>query len=398
MFSSTSTRVQNSHQRRNKLFGVLLTSIFLASISSFLPTPALGQTNRQTLGRQLLQTFIRCVEKKIPNPNIANETQLQNAATDCIAKEILLDSNGKLRPDANDRVAALIEVSGAKLPQRIAKGKANITLSYLAENQIYTIPVSIGNTNKTFLLDTGSGQTIVNSQLARQLGLKSVAVPPGLLQQKPVIGGNLSQVPASVFTLPTLSVSAASVTNLYVLGLPSASIPDNLAGVLGLDFLSHFDLIINPQNRQLQLLPPSQPVSGAIPLRGNFGILTAQVYINNQGPFNFIVDTGATSMIISKDLAQKLRIDLNMAEREEILGFGGTENAKKITLAKIQLQQHQATKLEAYILENSPILTLPGIQGIIGQNFLNQYRQHWRFGKRNSLGLIESGTLVLTPL
>jgi hypothetical protein len=107
VISLTSIREQNSHQNRNQLFGVLLTSIFLTGISTFFPTPALSQSNHQTLDRRLLQTLIRCVEKKIPNPNRANQTQLQNVAADCVTKEVILDRNGKLRPDANERITAI---------------------------------------------------------------------------------------------------------------------------------------------------------------------------------------------------------------------------------------------------------------------------------------------------
>ncbi|HLP88098.1 MAG TPA: retropepsin-like aspartic protease [Nostocaceae cyanobacterium] len=407
LFSNSSIKVKylsvshQPHQRKNPPFGVLVASLILASMSPFLPTPALGQsrrqTNSQTLGNQLLQIVSRCINQRIPNINLANETEVQNVALDCLTKEVMLDNNGKLRPDANERVAAFIEATGVKMPPRVGKGKANIQLNLLSDSQLFTLPVRVGNSNKTFLLDTGSGQTIINSQLAKQLGLDSVAVPPTLLQQKPVIGGNFDQISASVFTLPTLFVSSASVSNLYVLGLPQQSIPDNFAGVLGLDFLSSFDVIINPKARQLQLLPPSRPVSGAIPLKGNSGILTAQVYINNQGPFNMIVDTGATAMILSKSTAAKLGINPSGSQQDYILGFGGLAKAQRVKLGKVKIQQHQANNLEGYVLENSPIFNVSGIQGIIGQNFLNQYRQHWRFGQRNSLGFVQSGSLFLTP-
>lgn len=407
LFSNSSIKVKylsgshQPHQRKNRPFGVLMAVIFLASSSQFLPTPALAQARRQTnsraLGNQLLQAVSRCINRRITNINLASKTQLENATLDCVNKEVMLDRNGKLRTDANERINALIEASGFKIPQRVAQGKGNIQLNLLSDSQLFSLPVRVGNSTRNFLLDTGSGQTIINSQLAQQLRLKSIPLSPGVLQQKPVIGGNLSQVSASIFTLPKLFVSSASVSNLYVLGLPQQSIPDNFAGVLGLDFLSSFDVIINPKTRQLQLLPPSRPVSGAIPLKGNSGILTAQVYINNQGPFNMIVDTGATAMILSKSTAGKLGINPSGSQQDYILGFGGLAKAQRVKLGKVKIQQHQANNLEGYVLENSPIFNLPGIQGIIGQNFLNQYRQHWRFGKQNSLGFVQSGSLFLTP-
>jgi hypothetical protein len=71
--------------------------------------------------------------------------------------------------------------------------------------------------------------------------------------------------------------------------------------------------------------------------------------------------------------------------------------SKPTKLAQVSLQQHQSTNLDAVILGSS-VLNVLGVDGIVGQNFLNQYQQHWRFGERNELGFPEEGSLVLSPL
>ena len=70
---------------------------------------------------------------------------------------------------------------------------------------------------------------------------------------------------------------------------------------------------------------------------------------------------------------------------------------KKMALEQFSIQQYQAQNLEAVVLE-SRVLQFLGVDGIVGQNFLNQYQQHWRFGKRNSLGYPDVGSLSLTRL
>jgi hypothetical protein len=47
---------------------------------------------------------------------------------------------------------------------------------------------------------------------------------------------------------------------------------------------------------------------------------------------------------------------------------------------------------------NNELLDLLGVDGIVWQNYLNQYQQHWRFGEPNSLGFPEAGSLTLKPL
>ncbi len=401
---------QNPHRHQSLGLGVIfIVSIFLSSVSPFLLKPAVGQINNtpvtpsqpapSSFGQQLMQQVLQCIQGKTPKQQQVNQTALQETAMQCILQEVMLAPNGRLRPDASDRMSALLKASGVSLPQRIGKGQANIQLDFVANNPIFSVPVRIGRQTKSFLLDTGSSHTVINAQTAKQLELESYPIPVSILKHKPVIGGNLSNVQTSAYFLPILGVNSATVSGLYGLGLPLESMPENIYGVLGLDFLSNFDVIINPQKQQMQLLAPSRPVAGAIPLVGNFGIMTAQVYINGKGPFNFIVDTGAYTMMLSKPLAQQLEIDNPKGEKTEmIMGFGGAEQVKKIQLAQVKLQQHEATQIDAVILENSSIFNVPGVQGIIGQNFLNRYQQHWRFGKQNALGFVESGSLVLTPL
>ncbi len=125
--------------------------------------------------------------------------------------------------------------------------------------------------------------------------------------------------------------------------------------------------------------------------------MTAQVQINGQGPFTFLVDTGAELMVLSQDLAKRLSIDVTKAKETEVRGFCGTEKGKQIQLAQVSLQQHQAKNLDAVIIGKG-VLDLLGVDGIVGQNFLNQYQQHWRFGKLNELSFPDEGTLILTPL
>ncbi|MBE9209527.1 clan AA aspartic protease [Nostoc sp. LEGE 06077] len=393
---------QNSRRSKSLLSHIFMAGIFFSSLFPLIPTPAVGQvtlspSKSNNLGQQLLQEVSKCTEAKSFNQKLTNP-QAEAIANRCALQVVALAPNGKFRSDAFERMAAFMEAAGVKLPQPISQGQASVQLSFASESSIFTIPVRIGQQTQTFILDTGNSQTIINSQLAQQLGLNSSPVPNELLAYKPVIGNNLKALAVNTHILPVLEVNSASVSGIHSLGLPAQALPKDISGVLGLDFLSNFDVLLNPKKQQLQLLPPSDSVASAISLKGKFGILTAQVYINGQGPFSFAVDTGAYSMMVSQSLAQKLGIDDRQAQTVEIFGFGGRESVKKVKLNKLQIQQHQVTEIDAVIVEQSNILKLPGVEGIIGQNFLNKYQQHWRFSKPNRLGVVESGSLVLQLL
>jgi hypothetical protein len=209
-----------------------------------------------------------------------------------------------------------------------------------------------------------------------------------------VVGDNCSDLKGNIHPLPLLAVRSAKVKDLQGLGLPPKFIPGKLTGVLGLDFLSSFDVVLNPKTSTLQLLPPSQPVKETVPLVGKLGVMTVETQIDGKGPFRFLLDTGADRMVISKRLAQKLALDRPENPKIEVLGFCGTEIGRETKLDRVSVKQHQATKLDAIVLD-SKVLYLLGVDGIIGQNFLNRYQQHWRFGQKNALGFPEVGSLEL---
>lgn len=367
--------------------------------TTLLPSPPpLAQQPQEppnSLGQELLQELVLCIRDQLPNLQHPSMDALETASMQCVFQVVMLGPDGAIRPDANERLTVLFQVTGISFPQPSRQGQASVQLQPLPDSSAFTIPVTIGGESRMFLLDTGASNSIVDSQIAQQLGLEGTPVPQDLLQYM-VVGDNCSEVEAKLHPLPVLRVDEASVEGLNGMGLPKTAIIGNLSGVLGLDFLSGFDMIVNPKTLQLQLLSPSSPSADAIPLKGRLGVMTAQVQINGQGPFTFLLDTGADVMVLSEQLATQLSLNIAEAEEIEVLGFCGTEVSKKTTLAQVQLQQHQATNLDAVILSPG-VLDLLGVDGIIGQNFLNQYRQHWRFGELNELGFPENGSLVLSP-
>jgi predicted aspartyl protease len=394
----------------------LLSHIFAGTffLSALITTfPALSQdnplpTNKQTskptnapqdkqLGQQLFKETIACMLSKVPNLPKASEATLQSVSMQCVFKIAVIAEDGTVRPDASERMTALVTALGVSIPKPVSKGQANIALKKVPESKVFSVAVKLGTQTENFLFDTGASASIIDSQTAKKLGLKATPIASDILQYT-VVGNDCSKIQANFHPFPQLTVNTATVNGLNGLGLPQTSIPAKLSGVLGLDFLSNFDVVVNPSKLKLELLSPSPDISGAIPLKGKLGNVMVEVKVNGQGPFNFLLDTGADTMVISPNLAKKLGIDTNKALKTQVTGFCGLENARKIKLNQFNLQKHQANQLDGVILESNNIFNILGIDGIVGQNFLNQYQQHWRFGKRDELGYVESGSLVLTPI
>ncbi|MGL5082279.1 MAG: retroviral-like aspartic protease family protein [Microcoleaceae cyanobacterium] len=362
--------------------------------------------NSETLGRQLIQEISQCMAGAFANTEPGTPQEVQAASMKCTIQTIILDAQGKIRLDASDRMGAVLTITGTAIPKTSSQGQAAIQLQTIPEGQVFTVPVTIGGQSRQFLLDTGASNSILSQQIVQQLGLLGMPIPSDLLSYF-VVGDDCSNVQASLHRLPPVSVDEAQVEGMSGMGLSQSSIPGNTTGVLGMDFLKGFEMIIDPKALTLKLLPPASgnspgigsensPGNKAIPLQGKLGVMIAQVYINGQGPFPFLLDTGADLMVVSQRLAERLSLDRD-AEDLAVQGFCGEELGKKTQLNSVRLQHQEQPKLEAVILDNE-LLDLIGVEGIVGQNYLTQYRQHWRFSESNNLGFPETGSLLLSPL
>lgn len=363
----------------------------LIGLSTLLGSPqfaAVSQESRPAqLGKQLQQQVQDCVGSS------STTTPSTQRYQTCITQLILLDAKGNRRPDASQRLLALFEAMGIAIPQRQRQGQTSLALQALPRSNCFSLPVKLKGYTGQFLLDTGATHTVINTTLGKQLGLPLQDYPPNLTQGLAFGNGKKTQV--GIYPALTLSIKDASVQQIHPLGMAKQAILYNLSGILGLDFLSQFDLVIDPSQRQIQLLPPTPPKEG-IPLTGKGGWMTVQVLINGQGPFTFALDTGATQTILSPQLATQLALSPS-AKPVQLQGLLGTEAAQPTQLDAIQIGPHQTAQLDALIIA-SPLIKRMQVDGLMGQNFLNQYQQHWRFGPQNALGMVEQGTLTLSPL
>ncbi|MEE3716721.1 retropepsin-like aspartic protease [Tumidithrix elongata RA019] len=357
--------------------------------------------NQEKIGREVLDQIVTCMRKEVPNPNQATQESVQAASLNCFMKVVMLSPDGKVRDDAEERLNAVIKLTGVPIPQPKQTGQASVLLQKLPNSSVFTLPVSINGKPQTFLLDTGASSSIIDTKTAQDLGIKGVPFPKQILKYF-VVGNDCSKSEASIHALPDLTVDRATVSGLNGMGLPKVAIPGQQSGVLGMDFLSGYDLAIDPKASRLQLLPRSSSsiptsIPSAIPLIGKLGIMTAEAKVDRKGSFKFALDSGADVVVLSERLAQKLGINLADLPELEVTGFCGTEKAKTTKLSQLELGGYVVKDLDVAIIKND-LLDIMGVQGIIGQNFLTRFQQYWRFGDRSALGFPVNGSLVLTPI
>ncbi|MGB3192294.1 MAG: retropepsin-like aspartic protease, partial [Limnoraphis sp.] len=166
---------------------------------------------------------------------------------------------------------AIVQLKGLNFPPPQTQGQATIPLKRLEGSQVFTVELNLGNQSGEFLLDTGASTTMLSTPMVERLGLEGGKKVANEQLTSAVAGDDCPEMSATVHQLPTVTIDRVRVEELRGLEFTNTLIPGELSGVLGMDFLRHFDLNLNPKTQQLKLLTPSQLNSAetqqAIPLQ-----------------------------------------------------------------------------------------------------------------------------------
>lgn len=153
-----------------------------------------------------------------------------------------------------------------------------------------------------FLVDTGSNTTLLDPELAAELGLHA--------KDKLQLASLSSAVGVPRYFLGKLSVGAASLSNLEALALPLTqlrALDDNIRGVLGMNFLLHFSFRLDFDRPALELY--SFPETARVPagLRVPVEINQARLLIPvassaaPHGSWRLTLDSGISQLLIFED-------------------------------------------------------------------------------------------------
>ena len=266
-----------------------------------------------------------------------------------------------------------------------------------------------------FVLDTGSGMSVISFNTAKRLGLKPVA--RGGMARAVGGGGKFEIVYGYLRSLDIGDVRVENVP-VYIRHFFDNAVP--VDGYLGLSVVSRFltsidygvrrmTLIRQNQNDVMeawttirrgegqQALAPTAPNDSVIevPLRTtSSGFLSGEVALDGfEKPLNFIIDTAASITVVSEKLSQEEALnDLLQPSKMRVFGAAGvTENVMMVQLPKVGLGLTKLEKINAAVLDLEPVNETAGFKqsGILGGNFLRNFRVYFDFAR---------GALRLEPL
>jgi len=255
-----------------------------------------------------------------------------------------------------------------------------------------------------FVLDTGSGMSVVSEDTARKLGIKAVA-RGGLARA--VGGGGRFEIVYGY--LNAIDIGEIRVTNIpvYIRHFFDEHTP--VDGYLGIAALGRLLTTVDYGSRRMTFMrqrnsaadstrtldAQGKPVKADlevqpginVPVRTTAsGFLSGEVFIDGiSKPLNFIIDTGATVTVMSEKLAAMEEAQSFIKEsRMRVFGAAGVaDNVRMAVLPKIVIGAYSRERVDAAVLDLEPVNETAGFlqSGILGGNFLRFYRVSFDFDK-----------------
>jgi len=130
-------------------------------------------------------------------------------------------------------------------------------------------------------------------------------------------------------------------------------------------------------DRPAEVFFPTSSEAGEIALRfegHGEAALVVPVYINGEGPFDFLLDTGATMTCVEASLSETL--GLRSKPHAEIFGagIGGAGALKMVQIDSLKVGEASASQLGACVLDLEHMKAVGvRIQGLVGLNFLRSF-------------------------
>lgn len=266
-----------------------------------------------------------------------------------------------------------------------------------------------------FVLDTGSGMSVLSEETARKIGIKPVA-RGGMARA--VGGGGRFEIVYGY--LRSIEIGDVRVTNVPVYIRHFFDEKNPVDGYLGIAAISRLAATVDYGTNHLTLSRPetpdparsaveaAKPISSEvpqmspginIPIRTTAsGFLSGEVTIDGlDKPLNFIIDTGATVTVLSEKTAARDEVQRFLKQGTmRVFGAAGVaEDVKIASIPRLAIGSYSREKIDAAVLDLDPVNETAGFlqSGILGGNFLRHYRVIFYFER----GIVRFESLEADP-
>lgn len=331
---------------------------------------------------------------------VASRTERFKEAAD--AYERFLAIAPKTDSDRRERIRGLIDFlrylgDQGDLYSMSGDNRTTVGFEHTTGRPIVLVRLNGSKDTMRFVLDTGSGMSVLSDKAAKRLGIKPVA-RGGMARG---VGG-VGRFEIVYAFLSSIDIGDVRVSNVPVYVRQIYTSGAEVDGYIGLSVISKYIATVDYDSGKFTLARghgndteislqsgikaqrggPTTPQAARfdIPLRvTSSGFLSGEVRLEGiDKPLNFIIDTGADISVIS-DALFKAEDFGNTARgaRIPIYGAAGvTDSVMTLYLSRVSVGAHVREGIEAAVLDLEPINETSGFDqaGILGANFLRHFR------------------------
>ncbi|MFL6374619.1 MAG: aspartyl protease family protein [Pyrinomonadaceae bacterium] len=321
---------------------------------------------------------------------VAARGEHYDVAAECYRRFLRIASDtDKERKDRIKGLISFLDYLGRTQSLYIVRGQQDATVPFdlVGNRPVIGLNVNGKREQLRFVLDTGSGISVISSQTAKKLGIKPIS-RGGIARG---IGGT-GKFEIVYGMLNTVEIGGVVVRNVPVYIRPFQAAANEADGYIGLSLISKFLTTIDYGAHTFALTKKDIDVKDfasksdiSLPLRlTSSGFLSGEVVVEGvDAPLNFIVDTGASISVISNEVAKLERVSTFAdPDRLQVVGSAGVaNNVQMFRLPRITFGTHTRQDVMAAALDLDIINEASGFEqaGILGGNFLKNYRLTFDF-------------------
>jgi predicted aspartyl protease/Flp pilus assembly protein TadD len=307
------------------------------------------------------------------------------------AYELFLQLAPKNDKDRRDAIKGLVlfyrKLAGLKVHQVSGANVSAVPFRLGTDRRPY-IKVRVNGRDATFVIDTGSGFTVIAKDAARRLGVSEVS--RGGKSQAFGGDGKFEIVYGLIKSLDLGQTKVKSVP-CYIQHLhyaDNAPQSEQADGYIGLSILSHFLTQLDYKENMMRLDRTGSgegsfaafPEATIIPFRRTQnGLISIETEVNGNQRINAILDSGASSTVISAAAVERfnLRDHIIKGQKVQVFGAAGVANdVELLFLRHCRVADIQQTNMRALVLDFGAINETSGFEqsGILGGDFLRHFR------------------------
>ena len=244
---------------------------------------------------------------------------------------------------------------------RFDSGSSALRIPLDIDNSIIRMQVSVNHSKPLkFIFDTGASLSVISSQRAGELGLKSQGKARGNATGGKIKGSYTKGV--------SLSVPGAEVFNQLIAWIPISTPPGfEFDGVIGQNFIEQFVVEIDYENKIMNLYDPrTYAYSGkgeVIPLilaAGKTPLVNTKIMLEGRAPIEakLGVDTGSDgTLVINSPFVKKQKL------AEAVLKMGQRKNNGAGGEQKVLVGHVKAVQLGRFVFDNPPVALSQDTEG-----------------------------------